>query len=95
MRGIAKEVGTIPMAIYRHYENKQALVDALVLDTLNEWSRLVAAIPPGAPLDVTYRARDGRTLLTVSTRARALRCETSLPSATPSFSPSLIKSCAS
>ena len=51
MRGIAKEVGITPMAIYRHYENKQALLDALVLDALNEWSKLVAAIPPAAPLD--------------------------------------------
>ena len=36
---------------YRHYENKQALIDALVLDALDEWSRIVAAIPPAAPLD--------------------------------------------
>jgi AcrR family transcriptional regulator len=51
MRDIAKEVGITPMAIYRHYESKQALVDALVLDALGEWSRRVAAIPPAAPLE--------------------------------------------
>jgi AcrR family transcriptional regulator len=51
MRDIAKEVGITPMAIYRHYENKQALIDALVLDALGEWSALVAAIPPQAPLN--------------------------------------------
>jgi len=51
MRDIAKEVGVTPMAIYRHYENKQALIDALVLDALGEWSAIVAAIPPQAPLD--------------------------------------------
>ncbi|HEY8949908.1 MAG TPA: TetR/AcrR family transcriptional regulator [Rhizomicrobium sp.] len=51
MRDIAKEVGITPMAIYRHYENKQALIDALVLDALGEWSDLVAAIPEQAPLD--------------------------------------------
>jgi AcrR family transcriptional regulator len=39
------------MAIYRHYENKQALIDALVLDALGEWSAIVAAIPPQAPLN--------------------------------------------
>ncbi|HSC59650.1 MAG TPA: TetR/AcrR family transcriptional regulator [Rhizomicrobium sp.] len=50
MRDIAKEVGITPMAIYRHYENKQALIDALVLDALGEWSAIVAAIPPAAPL---------------------------------------------
>ena len=51
MRDIAKEVGITPMAIYRHYENKQALIDALVLDALGEWSDIVAAIPPAEPLD--------------------------------------------
>ena len=51
MRDIAKEVGITPMAIYRHYENKQALIDALVLDALGEWSAIVAAIPEQAPLD--------------------------------------------
>jgi AcrR family transcriptional regulator len=51
MRDIAKEVGITPMAIYRHYENKQALIDALVLDALGEWSDIVAAIPEQAPLD--------------------------------------------
>ncbi len=49
MRDIAKAVGITPMAIYRHYENKQALIDALVLDGLAEWSAIVAAIPPAEP----------------------------------------------
>jgi AcrR family transcriptional regulator len=51
MRDIAKTVGITPMAIYRHYADKQALVDTLVLDALDDWSALVAAIPPTAPLD--------------------------------------------
>ncbi len=51
MRLIAQEVGITPMAIYRHYANKQALTDALVLDALNEWSNYVATIPPVEPLD--------------------------------------------
>jgi AcrR family transcriptional regulator len=50
MRDIAKAVGITPMAIYRHYENKQALIDALVLDALAEWSMIVAAIPSAEPL---------------------------------------------
>jgi AcrR family transcriptional regulator len=37
LREIANEVGITPMAIYRHYDNKQALVDALVLDALGAW----------------------------------------------------------
>jgi AcrR family transcriptional regulator len=51
MRDIARQVGITPMAIYRHYETKEALVDALVLDALDEWSVRVAAIPPAAPLE--------------------------------------------
>jgi AcrR family transcriptional regulator len=51
MRDIAKKVGITPMAIYRHYENKQALIDTLVLDALGEWSAIVERIPPQAPLD--------------------------------------------
>jgi len=51
MRDLAKQVGVTAMAIYRHYENKQALIDALVLDALAEWSREVAAIPPAEPLE--------------------------------------------
>jgi AcrR family transcriptional regulator len=50
MREIARRVGVTPMAIYRHYGSKQLLVDALVLDALDEWSARVAAIPPAAPL---------------------------------------------
>ena len=51
MRHIAGKVGVTPMAIYRHYPSKQALIDALVLDALAEWSARVAAIPAVAPLE--------------------------------------------
>jgi AcrR family transcriptional regulator len=51
MRDIARAAGITPMAIYRHYANKQVLIDALVLDALGEWSALVAAIPPAPPLE--------------------------------------------
>ena len=51
MRAIAEDVGITPMAIYRHYANKQAMIDALVLDALGEWSDVVAAIPPAEPLE--------------------------------------------
>jgi AcrR family transcriptional regulator len=50
MRAIAEKVGITPMAIYRHYENKQAMIDTLVLDALDEWSEIVAAIPPSEPI---------------------------------------------
>lgn len=45
LRTIAAKVGITAMAIYRHYADKQALVDALVLDALAEWSTRVAALP--------------------------------------------------
>lgn len=44
LRAIADEVGITPMAVYRHYANKEALVDALVMDALADWSARVAAI---------------------------------------------------
>lgn len=50
LRLIAKKVGITPMAIYRHYDNKQALIDALVLDALDEWAAIVAKVPPAPPL---------------------------------------------
>ena len=46
LRDVAAKVGITPMAIYRHFANKEALVDALVLDALDEWSARVAALPP-------------------------------------------------
>jgi AcrR family transcriptional regulator len=49
LRDIAREVGITPMAIYRHYENKQALIDALVLDALGEWSERAQAVPRDDP----------------------------------------------
>lgn len=33
------------MAIYRHFDSKDALVEALVLDALAEWSAIVAGLP--------------------------------------------------
>ena len=49
LRDIAREVGITPMAIYRHYKDKQALVDALVLDGLAEWSARAALLPQNDP----------------------------------------------
>ena len=46
LRSVAKKIGITPMAIYRHFEDKEALVDALVLDGLAEWSARVEALPP-------------------------------------------------
>ncbi|HEV7136775.1 MAG TPA: TetR/AcrR family transcriptional regulator [Steroidobacteraceae bacterium] len=48
LRDIAAKVGITPMAIYRHFASKEALVDALVLDALEDWSARVAALPAAA-----------------------------------------------
>jgi AcrR family transcriptional regulator len=45
LRSVAKRVGITPMAIYRHFDGKEALVDALVLDGLAQWSARVDALP--------------------------------------------------
>jgi AcrR family transcriptional regulator len=50
LRDVAKEVGITPMAIYRHFVNKQALIDALVLDALAAWSERARSVPKAAPL---------------------------------------------
>jgi AcrR family transcriptional regulator len=46
LRSVARRVGITPMAIYRHFDSKEALVDALVLDGLARWSARVDALPP-------------------------------------------------
>jgi AcrR family transcriptional regulator len=50
LRSVAKTVGITPMAIYRHFDSKEALVDALVLDGLAQWSARVDALPPARGL---------------------------------------------
>ena len=46
LREVAAKVGVTPMAIYRHFRGKEALVDALVLDGLDQWFARVEALPP-------------------------------------------------
>jgi AcrR family transcriptional regulator len=50
LRDVAKDVGITPMAIYRHFENKQALIDALVVDALATWSERARSVPKAQPL---------------------------------------------
>jgi AcrR family transcriptional regulator len=45
LRSVAKRIRITPMAIYRHFDSKEALVDALVLDGLARWSARVEALP--------------------------------------------------
>lgn len=50
LRSVARTVGITPMAIYRHFDSKEALLDALVLDGLAQWSARVDALPPAEGL---------------------------------------------
>lgn len=50
MRKVAKTVGITPMAIYRHFADRDALVDALALDGLDRWRDRIAAIEVVDPL---------------------------------------------
>ena len=49
LRDVAARVGLTPMAIYRHFENKQALLNALMMEGLEAWQRRIAAIKPCTP----------------------------------------------
>jgi AcrR family transcriptional regulator len=44
LRKVASDVELTPMAIYRHFADKDALVEALVLDALARWAGRVAAV---------------------------------------------------
>jgi AcrR family transcriptional regulator len=50
MRRIAGKVGITPMAIYKHYPDKDALLNALMLDGFAAWEARIAALKAGAPL---------------------------------------------
>jgi AcrR family transcriptional regulator len=49
MRRIAAAVGMTPMAIYKHYADKDALVNALMLDGFVAWETRVARIAEDDP----------------------------------------------
>jgi AcrR family transcriptional regulator len=50
LRRVAAKVDVTPMAIYRHYADKQALIDALVVDALDRWSDRLMQIDEEDPL---------------------------------------------
>lgn len=51
LRDVASRVGVTPMAVYRHYKDRQALLDAIVAQATQEWRARVARIRPSAPND--------------------------------------------
>lgn len=58
LRDVAARVGLTPMAIYRHFENKQAMLDALMQEGLEEWRRRIAAIAPCEPIEWLMKTSD-------------------------------------
>lgn len=58
MRRIANIVGVTPMAIYKHYADKDALVNALMLDGFTAWEERVAGIATDDPRDWLLRLGD-------------------------------------
>lgn len=57
LRRVARDVGVTPMAIYRHYPSKAALVEALVQAGFAKWeARLARAVRAQTPLERIERA---------------------------------------
>ena len=50
MRRIAEKVGITPMAIYKHYPDKDALLNALMLNGFAVWEARVEGIKASEPL---------------------------------------------
>jgi AcrR family transcriptional regulator len=50
MRRIAQESGMSPMSLYRHFADKGALLDALMIDGLAAWEERVRAIRTKSPM---------------------------------------------
>jgi AcrR family transcriptional regulator len=79
MPAVAKRLGVTTMALYRHVENKAALLDGLVEELLTEF--------PLPPPDLPWTER--LTMLTVGIRATALRHPAVFPLllSRPAFTP--------
>jgi AcrR family transcriptional regulator len=58
LRQVAAKVDVTPMAIYRHFAGKDALIDALVVDALDRWSARLAKIDIDDPLEWLTAAGD-------------------------------------
>jgi AcrR family transcriptional regulator len=58
VRRVAAHVGLTPMAIYRHFPGRDALLDALVLDGLERWRERAAAIRQDEPMEWLVAAGD-------------------------------------
>ncbi len=50
IRKIARDVGLSPMAVYRHFADKEAIINALMQDGIGAWEDRVMAIEASDPL---------------------------------------------
>jgi AcrR family transcriptional regulator len=66
IRKVASRAGVSPMALYRHFADKDALVNALVDDGLSAWERLVCSIEARDPM--TWLDQMGETYLNFALR---------------------------
>lgn len=51
MRALAKDVGLTPMALYRHFPDKDAIVHALTMEALKDWSERLEALAEAPPFE--------------------------------------------
>ncbi len=51
VRRVADQAGLSAMAMYRHYANKEALLNALMEDGLDAWEQIAQSIRPVDPLE--------------------------------------------
>lgn len=58
LRQVAATVGVTPMAIYRHFADRDALIDALVLEGLDRWHDRLAEVSADDPLEWLIAAGD-------------------------------------
>ena len=58
MRRIAQKSGMSPMSLYRHFADKDALLNALMTDGLAAWEERVRALATKAPLQWLERLTD-------------------------------------
>jgi len=58
MRRIAQESGMSPMSLYRHFADKDALLNALMADGLAAWEQRVRSIRTNAPMQWLERLAD-------------------------------------
>lgn len=58
VRKVARRAGVSPMAMYNHFADKDALLNALVEDGLAAWEQIVRAIPARDPMEWLERLMD-------------------------------------